>query len=203
VVAFGLSTTLSDLPTGDSAVDRLSIGSVWRVLRGLRRPTILRVTAVLVVGNVVWQACTGFYSTYLVEAKGFSTPVAAGLFGLFFALGSGAKLLAGGPYDRVGVRRTLVVVLSTAGVAFTVLPFLDGFWPVVGATVLASAFLGYGTVVHSYLTEAIPSVIQGTGLGVLRTTYLLTGAPSPALIGAAASRGTSMRPSCCWRGSSP
>lgn len=190
LVSAALWLTLADAPSsGDCAVDRFDSDSVRRVLDGLWQPSIRRGTAILVVGNVVWQAFTGFYPTYLVEAKGVSAGLAAGLFGLFFSLGIVMKLLAGGSYDRIGPRWTLGVVLAVAGLGFAALPFVAGLWPIVGITVLTSAFLGYGTVVLTYLTESLPTAIQGTGLGFLRTGYLLVGAPSPALVGAAANRG--------------
>jgi MFS family permease len=170
-------------------VDALSFDSARRVLAGLRSPEIVRGTAVLFLGTWIWQAFTGFYPTYLVEIKGLSPARAGLLFGGFFALGIVVKPLAGDGYDRFGIRRSLVVVAVAMSISLAMLPFVTGLGPIVAVTALASALLGYGTLVLTYVTTALPPAVRSTGLGAIRTTYSTVGAASPLVFGALADRG--------------
>lgn len=171
-------------------IDGLSLESARRVLAALRSPAIVRGTAVLFLGNWIWQAFTGFYPTYLVEMKGLSPTRAGLLFGGFFALGIVVKPLAGDGYDRFGIRRSLVAVAVAMAASLALLPFVEGLGPIVAVTALASALLGYGTLALTYVTTALPSAVRSTGLGAIRTTYSTLGAASPLVFGALADRGS-------------
>ncbi|GAB3031622.1 hypothetical protein GCM10025298_20560 [Natronobiforma cellulositropha] len=171
------------------AVETVSLESGRLVLTEVRRSPIVLATTILVIGSCIWQAVTGFYPTYLIEMKGVSPTVAAGLFGLFFAVGIAIKPLAGGTYDRVGARRSLVTIIAVIAVALALVPFVQGFWPLVGATVLLSSLLGYATIALSYLTATLSEEVRGTSLGTLRTVYTLIAATSPAAFGAVADAG--------------
>lgn len=172
-----------------SAVDTLSLDTIRTVISEMSQPVILSVAIIQLLGYAVWQAFTGFYPTYLIEMKGLSSAAATGLFGIFFALGVGIKPLVGRAYDSYGIRRSFPIVMGTFAVAVGLLPFLDSFWSIVTLTIFLSSILGYATITLSYLTTAMPTSMQGTGLGVLRTTYMLIGAGSPILVGAAADFG--------------
>lgn len=172
-----------------SAVDTLSVGTARYIVSELRQPEIIVVTVIEILAFSVWQSFTGFYPTYLIEVKELSPTVSSGLFGLFFAVGVIVQPLAGGAYDRVGIWRSLPVVMGVITVALVALPLLEGFWPLVAGTVLAGSILGYGTIVLPYMTDALPEDMKGTGLGVLRTVYMTIGAGSPLLFGALADRG--------------
>lgn len=174
---------------GASAVDTLSLSTVRDVLGALNRPAIVRGTALLLVGNAVWQAFTGFYPTYLVEMKGLSPTTAGAVFGGFFGMGILVKPLAGAAYDRVGIRRSLAVIGGLMAVSLSAIPFVSGPVPVVAVTAVASAVLGYGTIALTYVTTALPETARSTGLGVVRTSYTTVGAASPLIFGALADRG--------------
>ncbi len=156
---------------------------------GLRQPAVVRGTVVLIIGVSVWQAFTGFYPTYLIEAKGLSPFVASVLFGVFFALGTVIQPLSGGAYDSLGIRKTLTVVMVLFAAAMVVLPFADALWAVAAVTVVSSSLLGLATVTQSYLIVALPEDSQGTGFGLLRTVSFTVGAASPVAFGAVADRG--------------
>lgn len=172
-----------------SAVNTLSIEMVRYIISQLDQPSIIRGTLILILGASALLAFTSFYPTYLVEVKGLSTTMAAGLFGLFFALGVVIKILSGWAFDQFGVRRSLPLVLGMAAVGLFVLPIVEAFWALVGVTALVSGLLGNGTIMFSYLTTELSSDVQGTGLGVLRTIIFAIGAVSPVLFGALADRG--------------
>lgn len=174
--------------TADPA-DEFSLSGFRHLKSELQQPTIVYPTTALTLGLFIWQAFTGFYPTYLIQEKGLSTTLASGLFGLFFALGILIKPLSGGAYDRIGVRRSLVIVASGPIVAFLALPLFDEFWLLVGVTALVSTLLGFATVTEPYLLEQLPSDIRGTGFGTLRTIVFMIGAFGPVVFGTAADRG--------------
>ncbi|WP_132057792.1 MFS transporter [Halorussus amylolyticus] len=163
-------------PNGFLSTLRRMGESMWR------RPVLL-VIAIQTLSYCIWQAFTGFYPTYLVEVKGVAPTTATVLFGGFFALGIVVKPVAGSAYDARGVRKVLPVLLVSMTAALFLLPLVDGFAGVVAVTALASSILGYGTVTLTYLTDSFPDEIQGTGLGALRTGYMLVGAGSPTVMG--------------------
>lgn len=79
------------------------------------------------------------------------------------------------------------LVGSAGGVGL--LPFVEGFWPLVGVTALVSVVLGSGAITQSFLSGAIADDIQGTGRGVIRTITAGLGAMGPILFGGIADRG--------------
>lgn len=173
----------------DSAVDTLSRSNVRYILGELRHPSIIIGTMLLILGHVIWQAFTGFFPTYLTEVKGISGGLTGLLFGAFFAFGVVLKPLAGVGYDRIGSTRSLIALMGTTAVGLAVLPFVEGFWAIVGVTALISGVLGYSTIMSSYVTTALPQDMRGTGLGTVRTVYWTVSSASPVLFGALADRG--------------
>lgn len=189
VVAVVLWVVLPAHSSRVSPVDSLSAKSASAVAGKLRRANLGFVAFILFLYILIWQSFTGLYPTYLVERKGLSSSLAGVLFSVFFAFGVLVKPLAGAAYDRIGLRRALVIVLVGPVAGFAILPFLDGFWPLVAVTVLVSTMLGSGAITQSFLSDAIPEEIRGTGLGVVRTTSATFGALGPVLFGALADRG--------------
>jgi len=159
------------------------------VIGKLRNPTLGVMWVIMFLFIFVWQTFSAFYPTYLVEMKGFSTTTAGLIFGLFFAFGVVAKPAAGAAYDRVGIRVSLPFVLVGAIVGLGALPFVDGVVPILAVTVLVSTMLGSGAITQSYLADTIPSEIQGTGLGVVRSSSSMVGAAGPVVFGAIAEMG--------------
>lgn len=190
LVVAGLWLFVPAYPSGStSAVDTISFGTVRYVLSEITRPSILHVGLLQVLGYCIWQAFTGFYPTYLIEIKGVSTSIAAGLFALFFTVGIVVQPLSGNAYDRFGLDRVLPVIMGLTAVGMLLLPLVERFWAIVAVTVLMSSLLGQATVTLSYMTAALPRDMQGTGLGAIRTAYMGLGAASPVLFGAFADRG--------------
>lgn len=190
LVAAGLWKIVPSQTSGTtSAVDSLSIVSLRNIAQRLWHPSIVHGVIILILGNCVMQAFISFYPTYLIEIKGLAAPLATGIFGFFFALGAIIKPLSGGAYDRIGIRQSLLFIMGVSSIAYALLPIIDGFWVLVAVTVPVSSLLGYETIVIASLTKALASDIQGTGLGVLRTIYIIIGALSPVAFGWIAERG--------------
>ncbi|WP_135806413.1 MFS transporter [Halorussus marinus] len=166
------------------------VGEAFRAVAGVMTDrSVLLVTAVQLLGYCVWQGFTGFYPTYLVEVKGLAQTTATALFGGFFGLGILVKPMAGSAYDVYGLRRSLPLVLLVITASMALVPVVEGLAAIAAVTALASSVLGYATITLTYLTGAFPDEVRGTGLGVLRTGYMLVGAASPTVVGALADRG--------------
>nr|WP_255169604.1 MFS transporter [Natrononativus amylolyticus] len=166
-----------------SAVDSLSLETGRYVLVALAKPAIVIATLVQLLGFAVWQVYTGFYPTYLIEVKGLPTAFVTVMFGLFFALGVVVQPLSGAAYDRFGIRRSLPAVMGCAAVGLALFPLLEGLVPILLITMLSSTLLGVTVMTMPYLTGALPTDMQGTGLGTIRTTFMLIGAGAPAVAG--------------------
>ncbi len=164
-------------------------GTLRRISGALWDRSIAIVTVIQTLGYCIWQGFTGFYPTYLVEVKGIAPPTATVLFGGFFALGIFIKPIAGSAYDLYGLRRSLPLMLVSITASMLLVPLADGLVSLVAITALASSVLGYGTMTLTYLTDSLPDDVRGTGLGFLRTGYMLIGAGSPTLIGVLADAG--------------
>ncbi|UWG47072.1 MFS family permease [Halanaeroarchaeum sp. HSR-CO] len=178
------------VPDRESTDDSgFSVETARQVLAELRTTSMALVTVVLFVYILVWQSFTGFYPTYLVEVKGLSPSVAGTVFALFFGVGVVVKPVSGAAYDRIGMRGSLLAVLVGPVFGLGALPFIEGFWIIVGVTALVSTMLGSGAITQSYLADTIPADIRGTGLGVVRTTAATLGSAGPVLFGILADRG--------------
>lgn len=173
----------------DAGAGDLSGATARRVLAELRRPNLVFVAFIFLLYVLVWQSFTGLYPTYLVEEKGLSSSVASVLFSLFFAAGILIKPLAGGAYDRIGFRWSLVLALSAPTVGFALLPVVEGTLGLVAITALVSTMLGSGAITQSYFSDAFPESVRGTGLGVVRTATATLGAAGPVVFGVTADRG--------------
>ncbi|MFB6091460.1 MAG: MFS transporter [Haloquadratum sp.] len=160
-----------------------------RLLAELRGSNVVFFAFIFFLYVLVWQAFTGLYPTYLVEEKGLASSTASLLFSLFFALGVVVKPVAGIAYDRIGIRGSLVMVLSGPVVGLALLPFAEGLPALVAITALVSAMLGSGAITQSFFSDAFSEDVRGTGLGVVRTTTATLGASGPVLFGVIADSG--------------
>lgn len=184
VVTFTIWQYVPRSPVDRSAAEGHGLRATLRSVRSdFTSRSVLVVLAVQIFGSGSYQAFTGFYPTYLIEAKGVAPTTAAVLFGLFFATGTVVQPLSGATGDRLGERRGLLLVLVPAGAALAVLPFLAGLPALTAITVVLGVMLGRSTLALTYLTKSLSAEIRGTGLGAVRTGYQLLGAVAPLLVG--------------------
>lgn len=160
-----------------------------RVVAGLSRPSVLFATGGMIAMTVVYQGFISFFPTYLVSVKDLPVPFAATLLGVFFAGGVILQPIIGGVADRYGAGRTLVVVTAGTATTLVALPFVEGPIALGLLAAAASLQLGFWPVVFAYDVRALPGDIQGTGLGLQRTTFLYAGVVGPVLVGSLADAG--------------
>ena len=175
--------------SGEAAADSLSRETLRRFVEGVAERSILLVTGIHLLLFFSFQGFTGFYPTYLVEMKGLAPRTAAGLFGLFFAVGVVVQPLAGAGGDRFGARRALFVVIAITAVALAALPFAEGTVTLALVTVVASVMVGATPLTQTFLVHALPDDMKGSGLGLLRTGYIALGATGPFVVGVLADAG--------------
>lgn len=175
-------------PDETSAVDTMSLQTGRYIVSALREPSIIYGTFVFVLGISIWQSFTGFYPTYLVEVKGLSSTVASVLFGLYFGASAVIHPISGTIYDRLGIRYVFLLIAISA-VAMVTLPFVGGVVALTIISILLSTLISFGTAIESYLVNALPEDVEGTGFGILRTVSFAVGAVSPIFFGVAADKG--------------
>ena len=142
-------------------------------IRALLAPNLLRITIICVVGtfliNLAISAFIYFVPTYLVEARGFSSPDAARLAGTAFGIGAIGYVLAALVGEFVLSRRNTFVIWCCIGA-------LAINWAMWGATtdLLLLAGLGFA-VMFLFGSEAVrmpligelyPTSVRATGTAV-------------------------------------
>lgn len=190
VATVGLWLVVPSRTSGStSAVDELSMATAISVLRRLAERDVLLLTGAMFLMSFIYQGFTSFYPTYLITTKGIGEGGAAILYSAFFAAGIVVQPVAGTIADVAGSRRTIVAVSLLAAAGLGLVVTASGFWALAAVSVLASVQLGFWPIVQAATIDALPTEMQGTGFGFLRTVYLLLAATSPTVVGVLAERG--------------
>jgi MFS family permease len=134
--------------------------------------------------NFVVGAWVNFLPTYLTDGKGFSEPIAAGLYAVVFVVGVVVKPTAGTLSDRVP-RRAVGAGGLLLGVAALAAVVAAGSMVTVGLAIAAYA-VGYKAVfpvADATLLDAAPDENLGADLGAARAVFLGVGALGPVYMG--------------------
>lgn len=169
--------------TSTNEAEQITWQSVQRLLGSVTGGGIPVVVAIHVALSFVSHGFLGFYPTYLNDVKGFSTQVAAILFGLYFAVGVVIQPLIGVLRDRFGTRWTLTIIASMFFIGLAGLQFGESVWYFVLLTVFLSHRNALGVVTNTHISSTLPADIKGSGLGLLRTIWQFTAAASPIFVG--------------------
>lgn len=144
-------------------------------------------SAFVVVSTIftfTWTGFAAFYPLYLTRIGGLSGSVAGILYSLLFFL-TVTQVVTGGLSDRFGSVRLILVLFGMIGCGLVALVVWPVFVPLVIITlVLGVGLHGFRPVREAYLMDLIPSSIGGGGLGLVRSIMTVTGAASPAIMGA-------------------
>lgn len=146
-------------------------------------------TICMVLMMFIYQSFTGFYPTYLVAEKDLGGETASVLLGVFFATAIIVQPIAGSARDRWGARPMLISVFLLTTLFLYVLTVADTFVQLTIVTVLLSSQLAFWPIGNSYIADAVPNEVQGTGFGLVRTFYIGVGATGPTIIGFFADQG--------------
>lgn len=170
-------------------VDNDSSVSLRYIITNILVGPVLVATGIQFLAFFAWQGFTSFFVTYLVQAKGFAPGTASSLFGFFFLLGLFVRPASGTSHDVLGPRRTLLIILSLITIGLTGLAFIQSFVPLVALTVVLSSLLGFTPTTQTFIANALPEDMKGSGLGLLRTSHMLFGATSALFVGTVADFG--------------
>lgn len=173
----------------ETPVAGLSVDSLRYLLSQVHDRSILLVTAIHLLTMFTWQGFTGFFPTYLVDVKALSPGTATALFSLFFLLGVLVQPLSGACGDRFGPRRTLGVCFAFVVLSLAALPFVAGLPGLLAVTVGVSGLLGISPVTMMVLSRSLPDGVKGSGLGLLRSVYILLASSGPFVVGSFADAG--------------
>lgn len=163
--------------------DTFSVDTFRRVASSVVTRGIPIVVSIHIILAFVSNGFLGFYPTYLIEVKGFSPQMAALLFSSYFAVGVAIQPLTGVIRDRLGSQWSLAFVSSIMFIGLIALQFGDSVLYILLATALISHRNGVGVVTNTFIADSLDNDIKGSGLGLLRTSWLLTGAMSPIFVG--------------------
>lgn len=166
-----------------AASESMSLDSLRKLVLATRRNGIPAVLLTHVIASFVNQGFIALYPVYLVSIKGLTPSVGATLYGLYFAIGVAIQPLAGTGRDRFGPKAVLITLLSVYALSLLALPLADGVIALGFLTLFLSARNGVGVITNTYISTALPEDIKGSGLGLLRTVWILIGATSPAIVG--------------------
>ncbi len=161
----------------------VSMNTVHQVIGATRSGGIPILVSVSTILDFASQGFLALYPTYLVSIKGFSPSVAAMIYSLYFAIAVIVQPLTGAVRDRFGPRLTLVAVLGIYAVCLLLLPLVNGLLMIGLLTIFLSCSNGAWVVTNTFISTSLPGEIKGSGLGLLRTVWLVIGATSPVVIG--------------------
>jgi MFS family permease len=172
--------------SGDTS---FSLNLVRKIIAAVRAENLSVIVALQIIAAYIGQGFLSFYPTYLIEIKGFPPAVAASLYSLYFIIGIFVQPLSGMSQDALGSKKTLYILFGMVFVGLVALHFASGFLIIALLTVLLSCRGGIGVINNSHLSKLLPDGIQGSGLGFLRTVWVLIAASGPLLVGFLADSG--------------
>lgn len=190
IAAIGLWVVVPRRTSGEtSAIDELSLETFRYVFANIRSLQTMTLVAILTLTMFTIQGVSTFYPTYLIDTKGLPATTAALMFSFLFVSAGVVMPVSGVLADTFSVRRTLTFVIGTSAVALPLFPVASGVLHLLVVTVLFTSVYGVLTIAVTELANTIPTDMRGTGLGVLRTSYILLAAPGSLVVGALAERG--------------
>jgi len=186
-VAAGTWVVVSERETN---AESAHVGERVRAIRAAieRRAVVVPVAAITLLLFVL-EGLTAFLPTYLIEVKGLSQSLAAGLFALFFVGGAISQFGAGHLADRYGDRVVLLGVTAFSVLPLLALPFVSALLPLAVLVVLMGVRLGVAPISNAYVIAVLPAEVQGTAWGLLRTGFFVLGSTGSVLVGSFADRG--------------
>lgn len=188
VVAVGLARVVPASHPADA--ERLSaLRTAREALGALTDRTVLLASVVMVLYVFTYQAVLSFLPTYLVEIKGLDQGVAATLFGLIFVVSVVLQPLAGHLADQYREKLIVLSLIVLSTVTLLALVLVDGVVALVLVTPLVGVRTAVGPPVTAFIVRDLPTRIQGTGWGLLRTLFFGLGATGSSVIGLFADAG--------------
>lgn len=171
------------------SVNSLSTGVLRRLGSEIYHADFHWLVIVHIALGFVSQGFLAFYPIFLITVKGFSSQTAAAIYGLYFALGILVQPITGYSRDRYGSKPTLLLLSTTFFVGLLAIQIGMSFIHFVLFTILLSHRNGVGVITNTVIADELPDEAKNSGLGLLRTVWVLIGTTSPTIIGYLGDRG--------------
>jgi MFS family permease len=157
--------------------------NVKLLIEGLSKKDVLLVSSATLLSVFTFQGFTSFFPLFLITMKGTSATMATTIFSVFFITGAISQPISGIISDRYGERRLLLYLAALHSLCLLSLPFIYGTIPLILLSILLGTRAGLAPVNNAYLASSIPSKVQGTGLGFLRSIFIGIGAFASFMVG--------------------
>lgn len=188
-VGIALWTVVPGQSSTPRATAELSRQAATRVVRAVFTRRVVLSWVALTTMLFAYQGLGAFLPIYLIEAKGLSQGIAAGLYSVFYASGAISQSFTGTAADVYGSPTVLSAVAGFGVLTLVALPAVDGVWALALLVVLLGTRLGIGPVGNGYVTAILPADVQGAGYGLFRAFYLAVGATGSLFVGVLAEAG--------------
>lgn len=169
--------------TGSERDSNSLLATFQKVGHAIARPQILIIVLILLINTFILQGFTGFYPTYLVDIKSVTPSLASILFGVFFTTGIVVQPLSGVGNDNFSPSLTIAISLGLIVVGLFVLPYIHQWHYLIFPTLVMSALMGTPPTATSHLVSLLPEEVKGSGLGLLRTIYMLIASTGSIFVG--------------------
>jgi MFS family permease len=156
------------------------------LLELLSRPVLAYTTALAVLAEFVGLATMSLLPTFLVQHHGYTLVRAGVLFSALAAINGLFQPVAGWLSDRVGRETVLTLMMGAGVIGYGTLSSTTAFVLAVPAVGLAGFAMSWAPPLQSRAVDELAEGEQGTGFGLFRTVYILSGALGTAVTGAIA-----------------
>jgi MFS transporter, YNFM family, putative membrane transport protein len=149
----------------------------------LARPSIAFTLVIATTAEFTWQATASFLPTFLIEHHSVSAPLAASLFSAYFIVQAVGQIGIGALSDRVGRDRTIAGCMLAGVAGFGMLVSRSEFlFLIIGVVFLGVAMSFAAALLPRFLRDFTPEE-ENTGLGLVRTTYMIVASSGSLVIG--------------------
>lgn len=181
VVLIGGWLTIAD--TASEATDEMDFPDWNELLNGIRDTSVLFGSVAITLWIFVFQGLTSFLPLYLIQYKSVSQELAASIFALFFVTSGLVQPVSGHLSDHFSRRTILVTLAGVHALAILALIIVDDLTLLVLLMVVLGTRGGVGPINNAVIVDRLPYSVQGSGYGLLRTTYLILGATGSMFVG--------------------
>lgn len=146
------------------------------VIELITRPPIAFTIFIAVLGTFAWQATASFLPTFLVAHRGLGTIVAGALFSLYFVVHGSVQIGVGYVSDRYGRDSAIAGCMIAGAIGYGILVMAPGMFAIFVGIILIGTGMSYLSAMIPRFLDEFSEAESGTGLGLVRTVYMFTGA---------------------------
>lgn len=157
--------------------------SVETIHELLARPPIAFTLGLAVTATFVVNGLLSFLPTFLVDYRGYAPTLAGAVFSGYFVIRGGFQIGIGSISDRFGRDFALAGCMAASAAGLGLLVFGPGPLAVAFGILLLGLGAGYFPALDPRFLDHLSESERGTGFGLVRTVYVVTGATGSAGVG--------------------